>query len=556
MPRRGPALLTLLLAAFVVGLDTTLVNVALPDLARQLGASTERLQWVVDAFNLVFAAFLLSAGTMSDRLGRRRMLIAGLAVFGTASLIGAAATSSGELIAVRAVMGLGAAVAFPATLSMILDAFPERAERARAIGLWGAIAGVAIATGPIVGGWLLSQFAWPSIFIAMVPIAYATIACAVAFLPNRPGTADDPLDVAGLVTSALAMALLVYTIIEAPTHGWSSAPTLLGFAVAAALIGLFVHHERRSVAPMINLRIFLNPRFSAASAAVTVVFFTLFGFIFVITQYFQFIRGYSALSAGVRLLPFAVCVAAGSIIGTSLAVRIGTKQIVTAGLLLIGAFYAWDTVTTAQLSYQIISLQMVVGGVGMGLTSAPATESIMGAISSKTAGVGSAVNDTTRLVGGTLGVALIGSVFSSVYQHRVTQDLTDTTLPRAALNAVKQSLQGGLAVAGHLTQNELPLGQAVRNIATNAFLHGLRAGCVVAAAVAFLGAIATAIALPAHPTHGVSAVIVPPHDDVRGSNTTVAADPAAAKQQNRINAGHIAAQLRARLRRLHPRKVV
>jgi hypothetical protein len=261
---------------------------------------------------------------------------------------------------------------------------------------------------------------------------------------------------------------------------------------------------------MIDLRIFLNPRFSAASAAVTVVFFSLFGFIFVITQYFQFIRSYTALGAGVRLLPFAVSVAAGSIVGTNLAVRIGTKQIVTSGLLLTGAFYAWDAATiSANLSYGIISLQMVVGGLGMGLTSAPATESIMGAISSKTAGVGSAVNDTTRLVGGTLGVAVIGSVFSSLYQHHVTDKLTGTPLPPTALNTVKESVQGGLAVAQHLTQNGSPLGNAVQTVTTNAFLHGLQAGCVVAAAVAVLGAIATAIALPAHPTADESAVIDP-----------------------------------------------
>jgi EmrB/QacA subfamily drug resistance transporter len=501
-----------------------LVNVALPDLSRQLGASTEPLQWVVDAFNLVFAAFLLGAGSLSDRLGRRRMLIIGLAVFGTTSLIGAAASSSGELIAVRAVMGLGAALAFPATLSLMLDAFPERSERARAIGLWGAIAGVAIAMGPIVGGWLLSEFSWPSIFIAIAPVAYAALGCAVAFLPDKHGAADDPLDVAGLVTSALALGALVYTIIEAPTYGWVSARTLIGFAVAAVLIGVFVDHERRSATPMINLRIFRNPRYSAASAAVTVVFFTLFGFIFVITQYFQFIRGYSALGAGVRLLPFAVSVAAGSIVGTSLAVRIGTKWIVTAGLLLIAAFYAWDTVTTAHLSYTIISLQMVVGGLGMGLTSAPATESIMGAISSKTAGVGSAVNDTTRLVGGTLGVAVIGSVFSSLYQHSVTENLTGTALPATVLNAVEGSVQGGLAVAGHLTQNGSPLGEAVQTVTTNAFLHGLQAACVVAAAVAVLGAIATAIALPAHPATDESVAIDPPREEIPGQNVEITGD--------------------------------
>jgi EmrB/QacA subfamily drug resistance transporter len=499
MTKRVPLLLTLLLAAFVVGLDTTLVNVALPDLSRQLGASTQRLQWVVDAFNLVFAAFLLSAGSLSDRLGRRRMLIVGLAVFGTGSLIGSAATSTGELIAVRAVMGLGAALAFPATLSLILDAFPERTERARAIGLWGAVAGVAIATGPIVGGWLLSEFTWPSIFIAMAPVAYLAIGCALAFIPKGAGESGEPLDLGGLVTSALAMAALVFTIIEAPGHGWSSVRTLSGFAAAVVLLGGFINREHRSSTPMIDLQIFRNARFSAASLAVTVVFFSLFGFIFLATQYFQFIRGYSPLGTGVRLLPFAVSVAVGSIAGTNLAVRFGTKQIVVTGLLLSAAFYTWDTTTTAHLSYAIISMQMVLGGLGMGLTSAPATESIMGAVSSKTSGVGSAVNDTTRLVGGTLGVAVIGSVFSSLDRHRITDQLSHTALPRAALDASAHSVQGGIALARQLGNSGSPLGQVVHTVTTNAFLYGLHAGCVVAAAVAVLGAVVTAIALPSQP---------------------------------------------------------
>jgi EmrB/QacA subfamily drug resistance transporter len=447
MTRKAPVLITLLLAAFLVSLDTTLVNVALPDLSPQLGASTARLQWVVDAFNWVFAAFLLSAGSLSDRFGRRRMLILGLGVFGTTSLIGAAATSSGVLIGIRAGMGLGAALAFPATLSLVLDAFPQRTERARAIGLWGAIAGVAIATGPIVGGWLLSDFSWPSVFIAMAPVAFVAIGCALAFIPTTHTGSDEPLDLGGLATSALAMAAAVYTIIEAPANGWSSVRTLAGFAMALVLLGFFVFREQRSSRPMIDLRIFRNARFSAASLAVTVAFFSLFGFIFLSTQYFQFIRGYSALGTGVRLLPFAVSVAVGSIAGTNLAVRFGTKKIVTAGLLLSAAFYAWDITTTAHLSYAIISMQMVLGGLGMGLTSAPATESIMGAVSSKTSGVGSAVNDTTRLVGGTLGVAVIGTVFSSLDRHRIADQLGRLALPRAAVDTATQSVQGGMAIA-------------------------------------------------------------------------------------------------------------
>jgi hypothetical protein len=275
---------------------------------------------------------------------------------------------------------------------------------------------------------------------------------------------------------------------------------VFGFATAAVLGGMFAAWEQRSRTPMIDLRILRNARFSAASVAVTIVFFSLFGFIFLATQYFQFIRGYSALGTGVRLLPFAASVAVGSIVGTNLAVRFGTKQIVSAGLLLSAAFYAWDTTTTEHLSYAIISAQMVLGGLGMGLTSAPATESIMGAVSSKTSGVGSAVNDTTRLVGGTLGVAVIGSVFSSLDQHRIADQLGRTALPHSAIHTATQSVQGGLSVARQLSTSGSPLGQVVHTVTTDAFLHGLHAGCVVAAGVAVFGAIVTAITLPSQPS--------------------------------------------------------
>jgi EmrB/QacA subfamily drug resistance transporter len=497
--KRLSILLTLLLAAFAVNLDTTMVNVALPDLSRQLHVSTERLQWIVDAYNLVFAALLLSAGSLSDRLGRRRMLIVGLFVFGTASLIGGAAANSSELIAVRAAMGLGSALAFPATLSLILGAFPKREERAAAIGLWGAAAGVAIALGPIVGGWLLDVFGWPSIFVAIAPMAYVAVLCAFRFLPKARGESGRPLDISGLVTSTLAMGTLVFTIIEAPIHGWGSSRTVLGFVVAAGLTALFIDRERRSGAPMIDVRIFRRPRFSAASAAVTISFFTLMGFIFVVTQYFQFIRGYSALGAGVRLLPFAASVALGSVLGTRLAVRFGTKQVVTAGLLLTTGFYSWTIGTTADLAYGVIALQMVVGGLGMGLTSAPATESIMGAISAKTAGVGSAVNDATRLVGGTLGVAVIGSVFSSLYRQRVTDSLAGIHLPAAAVAAVRDAVQGGLSVAQDLARHAPAIAAGVQQTTTDAFMSVLHAACAVAAVTALVGAIIALLALPAHP---------------------------------------------------------
>jgi EmrB/QacA subfamily drug resistance transporter len=493
-------LVALLFAAFLVNLDTTLVNVALPALVRELHATTTQLQWVVDAYNLVFAALLLTFGALSDRFGRKGMLLAGLAVVGGASLAGGFTTTAAELIAARAVMGLGAAMTFPATLSLISNVFTERRERARAIGLWGAIAGVAIAAGPIVGGWLLEHFTWVSIFIFMGPVAAVAAILAALVLPASREQEAAPPDIPGLILSAASMALLVLTIIEAPSYGWAAVRTLAGFAGSAVLLAAFIAGERRAAHPMLDMRLFRNPRFSVASAAVTVSFFTLFGFIFLITQYFQFIRGYPPLGTGVRLLPVALSVGIGSVAGTQLAVRAGAKLIVGTGLVAMTGFYAWVAATTSTgLSYWIIAVQMVVFGLGTGLTSAPATESIMGAIARSRAGVGSAVNDSTRLVGGTLGVAVIGSVYASMFGSRLTATMP-ARVPAQAAATAHQSVGAAYTAAAAITAHGHPaLGAALRLASANAFLHGLTVGALVAGGVAAAGAIVVILFLPSHP---------------------------------------------------------
>jgi EmrB/QacA subfamily drug resistance transporter len=493
-------LVALLLAAFLVNLDTTMVNVALPAMVRELHATTTQLQWVVDAYNLVFAALLLTFGSLSDRLGRKGMLLAGLAVVGIASLAGGFTTDPAQLIAARAVMGLGAAMTFPATLSLISNVFTERRERARAIGLWGAAGGVAIAMGPIVGGWLLEHFSWAAIFIAMAPVAaVAAIGVALA-VPTSKDPDAAALDIPGLVLSSATMALLVFTIIEAPTYGWTAARSVAGYAASAVLLAAFIVAERRAAHPMLDVRLFRNMRFSAASGAVAVSFFTLFGFIFLMAQYFQFVRGYSPLSTGVRLLPVALSVGAGSVAGTQLAVRAGTKLIVTAGMIAMAAFYGWVAATTsATLSYGIIAAQMVVYGLGLGLTSAPATESIMGAISRAKAGVGSAVNDSTRLVGGTLGVAVIGSVYASIYASHLTATMPAGVPGRVAAIA-HQSVGAAYLAAGKVTALGHPaLGLALQHASTDAFLRGLTVGALVAGGVAAAGALLAVLFLPAQP---------------------------------------------------------
>ena len=364
MNRKPLILVSLLLAAFVINLDTTIVNVALPALVRQLHASNSQLQWVVDAFNLLFAGSVLAMGSLSDRLGRKGMLLAGLLVFGVASLAGGLTNNPGQLIGARAVMGVGAAMVFPSTLSLLTNVFTERGERALAIGLWGAITGAAIALGPIVGGWLLELFDWRSIFFAMTPIAAIAGALVARYVPASRDPHAPRIDRAGFALSAAVVGLLVYTLIEAPNHGWGSPRTIGSFGLTGVLTAAFVLWERRTEQPMLDLSLFRNPRFTAASVSVAVSFFALSGFIFLVTQYFQFVKGYGPLSTGVRLLPVASFVAISSILGTRLAVRLGTKLVVASGLFAMAAFYLWVTTAAAATSYGTIAAQMVVLGPG------------------------------------------------------------------------------------------------------------------------------------------------------------------------------------------------
>jgi len=500
MTRHKPLILTsLLLAAFLVNLDTTIVNVALPTLVRQLHASTTQLQWVVDAFSLVFAGSVLAAGSLSDRFGRKGMLLAGLAVFGAGSLAGGLTDTPAALIATRAVMGVGAAMVFPSTLSLLTNVFTERRERALAIGLWGAITGVAIALGPIVGGWLLELSDWRSIFFAMAPVAALGGVLAARFVPSSRDARAPRTDRAGFALSTATIGLLIYTIIEAPTHGWGGVGTLGSFAVASALAAAFVVRERRAEQPMLDLSLFGNPRFTAASGAVAISFFALSGFIFLVTQYFQFLKGYGPLSTGVRLLPVASSVAISSILGARLAVRVGTKLIVATGLFAMAAFYLWVTTAAVGTSYGTIAAQMVVLGTGMGLTSAPATEAVMGVVPRAKAGVGSAVNDATRLLGGTLGVAVIGSVYSSLYARRLTSALP-AGLPSTITHTAHASVGAALTVADRLADvDHSGLGASIHAAASAAFFHGFHAANYVSAAVAAAGAMMALALLPAHP---------------------------------------------------------
>ncbi|HEX3840923.1 MAG TPA: MFS transporter [Acidimicrobiales bacterium] len=523
-PRSRVAILAgLCLAAFIISVDVTIVNVALPTLVRRLGASTTQLQWIVDAYSLVFAALVLAAGSLSDRLGRKGVLLIGLAIFAVGSLAGAFSGTIPELIASRAFMGLGAALMFPSTLSLLVNVFTERGERAMAIGLWGATTGIGIATGPIVGGWLLERFWWGSIFAFMAIVAAGIAALVAVSVPSSRDPSTPPIDWRGLLLSSAGMAVLIFGVIQAPGWGWTSSAAVGSIVGGVTLLTLFVLIEQRTEHPMLDVGLFRNPRFTAASGSVAISFFALSGFIFLVVQYFQFVKGYSPLGTGVRLLPVAGSVAVTSVVGTKLAVRVGNKVIVGSGLLLFAIGLLWTSTASGSTTYLVIVGQMLFLGSGMGLTSAPATEAIMGAVPMAKAGVGSAVNDATRLFGGTLGVAVIGSVATSLYTSRLVSALPSGT-PGPAVAGAKGSVGGAIIASHQLSQ--LGFGQAAHGLAhaaTDAFLYSLAGGCRVVGAVTIVGAVVAIAFLPARPRQPED--VDDESDPLGASNPSFGAEP-------------------------------
>jgi EmrB/QacA subfamily drug resistance transporter len=493
--RRWVTLAVLCLAVFVTVLDGTIVNIALPSLATDLGATTRQMQWIVDAYLLVFTGLLLAAGGLGDKFGRKRALMIGLVVFGVTSAYAGSVGSAESLILGRALMGIGAALIFPATLAILTSVFRDPGERAKAIGIWSAVSGVAVAAGPITGGWLLEHFWWGSVFFINVPITIVVALAAWRFVPESRDRDAPRLDRAGVGLSIAAITALVFTIIEAPEWGWLSARTLGGFAVAGVLLVVFVRCELRVQHPMLPVTIFRNLRFSAASIAITSGFFALFGFIFLITQYFQLVRGYGPLEAGVRTLPVAFSIAAAAVLSPRIVERVGTTAVVRSGLALLATAFVWIAFRTeVDTPYLEIVGQMVLLGVGLGATTAPATESIMGSLTAGKAGIGSAVNDTTRELGGTLGVAIIGSVFSSVYVNALDRgDGVFQQLPPETQDITKESVGAARLVAAQLGPDAQPYLDHVNE----AFLSGLSVGCLVAAGVAAAGAVIASRFLPA-----------------------------------------------------------
>jgi EmrB/QacA subfamily drug resistance transporter len=474
--RRWYTLAVLCLSLLVIVVDSTIVNVALPTFTRQLHASTSGLQWIVDAYTLTFAALLLLAGAIADRYGRHRALAGGLAVFAAGSLAAVFTSTTAELIAARAVMGIGGAFIMPATLSIISSVFTDPAERTKAIGLWSAVSGLGVAIGPLAGGWLLTHFSWDSIFLVNLPIVAVALVAGHWLIPASRAEQAGRLDLTGAALSVAAFTVLTYTIIEAPDNGWLSVTTLGLAAASAVLLGVFVAWETRSDHPMLPLHLFRNPRFTGAGISITVMFFALSGVVFLSTQIYQLILGYSPLAAGVRALPSAAALAVFSPLGAALAKRAGAFVPVALGLTVITAGLALFATASAQSGYGHYILAMVIVCAGVGLALSAATSASMQELPPAMAGVGSAVNDTTRNMGSVLGVAVIGSITASVFASQMAH------LGHGSVGSV-----GAAAAAAHSAGGAY--GAAVLHAAASAFITGADRAVLAGAIATLAGAL-------------------------------------------------------------------
>jgi len=481
-------------SALVINVDNTILNVALPTLVRQLHATSSELQWIVDSYAMVFAGLLLVGGSLADRFGRKRFFLFGLTVFAGASTGAGFSGSVSLLIAWRAVMGIGAALTIPASLSIINDVFRDPTERAHAIGAWAGTIGLGIAIGPIAGGLLLARFWWGSVFLVNVPIAVAGFVAALMVVPDSKNPVAEQPDHAGGLLSIAGLGLLLWAIIDAPVHGWAS-PTVIGAGIGGLVVlAGFTVWERYTAQPMLKLSFFGNRQFSVAVVSVSMVMFGLFGALFVLTQFLQFDLGYTALQTGIRVLPAAGAIAVVAPLASILDRIFGGRLVVGAGLLLIAAGLWQVSASTVTTTYVETLPGIVMLGVGAALVIPSVTSSVMGSLPAHHTGVGAATNSAFLQVGGALGVAVLGSQLSTRYQSGMLTSLAPYHVPAGVETTILGSIGGALEVAG---REGGMIGSVLAGWARDAFVSGMDLALLTGALVAAVAGLVALVALPA-----------------------------------------------------------
>ncbi|WBB69728.1 MFS transporter [Micromonospora sp. WMMD812] len=482
-PRRWAILGVLVISLLVVVLDNTILNVALRTLAdpvHGLGASQGELEWAINSYTLVFAGLLFTFGVLGDRAGRKRFLLIGLVLFGLSSLLSAYADSPGQLIAARALMGVGGAAIMPVTLSIISNVFDPR-ERGRAIGVWAGAVGLAVAIGPVLGGALLEHFWWGSVFLINVPVVALGVVLVALLVPESRDPKPGRVDVFGVVLSVIGLVALTYGIIDGGEHGFGRPVVWASIVGGLAVLAWFVVIERRSSHPSLDVRLFKVPQFAAPVAIVGLIFFAAMGVMFFGSFYLQLVRGYSPLETGLLFLPFAGAQLIFAPRSAAMVRKYGGKAVAAVGLTLTVISLAAFAFIDAQTPIWVVLVFYFIQGVGMANIMPPATESIMSALPREKAGVGSAVSNTIRQVGGALGVAVLGSVLSAVYRGDVEPALNG--LPAEARDAANESISGAYATAGQLG----PAAPKLLAAANDSFITAMHWAAVLSALVAALG---------------------------------------------------------------------
>ena len=489
--RRWWILAVMCLSLLVVMVGNTALNVALPILSRELHATNAQIQWMVDSYSLVFAGLLFTMGSIGDRFGRKGILQIGLALFaGAAAYAGLVASSANEIIAARAVMGLAGSMVMPATLSILTNVFPPK-ERARAVGLWAGVSGAGIALGPLLTGYVLEHFAWGMVFVINLPIIIVALLASAWIVPKTSDPTHTKLDPAGAALSIVGLVSLVYAIIEAPSHGWLASETLtLGIGGLVAM-AVFVWWELRAPHPMLDMRLFKSPAFGISSLSLTLVFFALMGMFFSMSMLMQLIFGYTPLEAAVRMLPVAATMMIGAPLSALAVERLGKRKVVAGGMLIVSIGTVLLSMIGVDSPYLLFVAGMVVMAFGMSIAMSPTTDLLMSSVPRNRAGMGSAMNDTTRELGGALGIAVLGSILASHYSASLAPALIG--LPDAIRAAAEQSLAGALMVGQEMGGQA---GAALIDAAQHAWIGGYQLSLHVGAALIAIAAIVAYAGLP------------------------------------------------------------
>lgn len=477
-------------ALALISLDNTIVNVALPSLQEDLQATSAQLQWVVDAYSVLFAGTLLLAGSLGDRFGRKKVLLIGLVIFGLGSLAAGASPNADVLIACRAVMGIGGAFIMPSTLSILVQTFTAPTERAQAIGIWAAVAGVGVAIGPIVGGALLEHFTWHSVFLVNPPLVVIVFVLAVAFIPESLDASKPRLDMLGAALVSIGLIALVTFIVELPDSGFTAVTVVAGVG-AVILLTFFVWWEKRAPRPLLPMELFRQRVFTVAVVLVGLVYFALMGALFFLPQFLQLVQGMTPLQSGVSMLPGAGGLLVASLFSPRLAERWGARRVVVIGVLLVTLGLLSMSFVQPMTSYPYVGFALGITGIGMGLTLPQATNGVLSCVPRERSGMGSAVNDAVSELGGSFGVAILGGILAFFYRSRIDEAIASageaaTAIPQQALDAVRESLASANVL---IAQAPDSLAGPAREFVSTAFVTGMGWALTAGAIITVLGAV-------------------------------------------------------------------